>query len=127
MTSMLETSDASVKFPVTVTKNIGAHKSRRFTASYGEWPRSIEAEGPTAAEAKDRLTGLLVTALDAIMNHKPSFARDDNGDLMVAVPAFSGGSDHWRVNGEANRGTFSSRPAAEAFTDCYHMTVIPNR
>ena len=118
---------ASVRLDVTVTRNPGSHKSRRYTASYGEWPRAIEAEGATPAEAKDRLTGILVTALDAIMNGRPAFARDDDGSLMVAVPSFSGGSNHWRVNGEARLNTFDSRPPSEAFTSCYHMTPIPAR
>ena len=121
------TETTTVKLDVTVTRNPGSHKSRRYTASYGTWPRSIEAEGSTGAEAKDRLTGLLVTALDAIMNHEPKFARDDNGDFMVAVPSFSGGSNHWRVNGTARLNTFHSQPAAEAFDSTWHMTVIPNR
>ncbi len=120
------TEDASVKLQVTVTRNPGSHKSRRYTASYGEWPRAIEAEGATAAEAKDRLTGILATALGAIMTGQPSFARDDDGSLMVAVPSFNGGSHHWRVNGEARLNTFDSRPPGEAFASCHHMTVIPN-
>ena len=121
------TEETSVKLQVTVTRNAGSHKSRRYTASYGEWPRAIEAEGATAAEAKERLTGILAGALGAIMNDRPAFARDDNGDLMVSVPSFNGGSCHWRVNGKATLSTFDSRPASEAFADCHHMTVIPER
>lgn len=128
MTTALKTDQAaSVRLDVTVTLNRGAHKSRRYTASYGTWPRTLEAEGSTAAEAKDRLTGILVTALDAIMNHEPKFARDDNGDLMVAVPAFNGGSHHWRVNGAARLNTYHSEPSGQAFDNCWHMTVIPTR
>jgi predicted RNase H-like HicB family nuclease len=120
--------EASVRIPVTVTRNPGSHKSRRYTASYGEWPRAIEAEGASAAEAKERLTGILATALDAIMNGTPRFARDDDGAFMVAVPSFSGGSVHWRVRDDvATLNTFDSRPASEAFSGCYHMTVIPSR
>src|SRR5512146_146354 len=128
MTSMLETTDATVRLPITVTKNTGAHKSRRFTATYGDYPRSIEAEGATAAEAKDRLTAMLATAITAIRDGKPRFARDDDGAIWAAVPNAYGGSVHWRVTDkDAWGGSWDSRPASEAFGDCYHMTVIPER
>lgn len=128
MTSALKTDQAAnVKLDVTVTHNRGAHKSRRYTATYGDFLRGFEAEGSTAAEAKAALTVMLVTALDVARNGKPAFARDDNGDLMVAVPAPDGGSQHWRVNGDAKYSASDSRPPAEAFTSCYHMTPIPER
>lgn len=120
--------DASVKLPITVTHNIGASKARRYTASYGPWQHPIEAEGPTPAEAKTALVAALVTAIDAVRRHEPKFARDDDGSLMVAVPTWNGGSDHWRVRDDGARlNTFASTPPAEAFGNCYHMTVIPNR
>ena len=121
------TEETNVKLPVTVTRNPGSSKSRRYTATYGPWQSPIEAEGSTAAEAKANLTAALVTALQAIRENRPKFARDDNGDLMVAVASYSGGSDHWRVNGSARLNTFHSGPPAEAFDNCWHMTVIPER
>jgi len=121
------TEEATVRLGVTVQRNEGSHRSRRYTAYFGSYPRSIEAEGSTAAEAKERLTAMLVTAITAIRDGKPRFARDDDGSVMVAVPNAYGGSVHWRVNETAWGGTWDSRPPAEAFGDCYHMTLIPER
>jgi predicted RNase H-like HicB family nuclease len=117
--------EASVRIPVTVTKNPG--RKAGYTASYGQYPHDIEARGATAAEARANLTAALATALTTIRDAEPSFARDDDGTFMVAVPAADGGSHWWRVGSEkARRNAMSSHPAAEAFTGIYHFTVIPN-
>ena len=113
---------------VTVTRNPGRCKAARYTAAYGEWPRDIEAEGATAAEAKANLTAKLVTALQTIREAKPTFARADDEAMWAAVPAFDGGATHWRITDEsAWGGTSSSAPASEAFATCVGMTVIPSR
>jgi hypothetical protein len=123
------TEDTSVKLAVTVNRNPGRCKAARYTATYGDWPYDIEAEGPTATEAKANLTAKLATALRTITEAKPTFARDDDGSAMwVAVPAWDGGATHWRVTDrDAWGGTSTSQPAADAFTSCVGMTVIPNR
>ena len=117
--------EANVKLTVDVTKNRGR---KGYTATYGEYPRDIWSEGATAAEAKANLAAALVTALDTIMTAKPSFARADDGAMWAAVPAYDGGSRHYRITDvDAWGGTSSSGAAAEAFGSCVGMTVIPNR
>ena len=120
--------EASVKLGVTVARNNGRDKSARYTATYGEWPHTIETEGSTPAEAKSRLTAALAAAVDAILRPEPRFARADDGALHVAIPDFDGGSRWYRVTDEKARlTTMSSHPTGEAFTTCVGMTVIPNR
>jgi hypothetical protein len=120
------TETANVKLAVTVTKNAG--RKSGYTATYGEYPRDIWAEGATAAEARANLTAALVAAIDTITTAKPSFARADDGAMWVAVPQYDGGSRHYRVTDvDAWGGTSSSGAASEAFATCVGMTVIPNR
>lgn len=116
---------ATVKLDVTVTKNPG--RGSGYSATYGSYPRDIWAEGATAAEAKANLTAKMVTALTAIIEAKPSFARADDGAMWAAVPQYDGGSRHYRITSDAWGGTSSSGPASEAFTTCVGMTVIPVR
>lgn len=118
--------NANVRLEVTVTKNAG--RGSGYSATYGEYPRDIWAEGATAAEARANLTAKLITALTTIVAAKPSFARADDGAMWVAVPQHDGGSRHYRVTDvDAWGGTSSSGAAAEAFATCVGMTVIPNR
>ena len=120
--------DTSVKLGVTVSRNPGRCKAARYTATYGEWPRDIEAEGATAAEAKANLTAKLVTALQTIREARPTFAFADDGAMWAAIPAFDGGATHWRITDvDAWGGTSTSQPAGEAFTTCVGMTVVPSR
>ena len=118
--------EATVKVAVRVTRNPGRSKEARYTAAYGDWPRDISADGATAAEAKANLAAAVNTALRTILDGKPTFARDDQGGMWAAVPAYDGGSNWWRVTDEeARRNTSSSRPTSEAFASCTGMTVIP--
>lgn len=118
--------DANIKLAVTVTKNSG--RGSGYTATYGDYPRDIWAEGATAAEARANLAAALVTALTTITTARPSFARADDGALWVAVPQYDAGSRHYRVTDvDAWGGTSSSGAAADAFATCVGMTVIPNR
>ena len=118
--------EASVRLPVTVTKNHG--RKSGYMATYGDYPRDIWAEGTTAAEARANLTAKLVTAITTITTGEATFARDDDGAMWAAVPMYDGGSRHYRVTDDhAWGGVSSSQPAAEAFASCYHMTVIPSR
>ena len=118
--------ETSVKLPVTVTKNPG--RKSGYTATYGQYPHDIWADGATAAEARANLTARLVTALTTAIEAKPSFAReDDGGGWWAAVPTWDGGSRHYRITDTAWGGTSSSHPAADAFGGCVGMTVIPNR
>ncbi len=120
------TEDASVKLPVTVTKNPG--RKAGYTAAYGRYPYDIEARGATAAEARANLTAALATAVKTAIEARPAFARDDDGALWVAVPAADGGSRWWRVTADSARhNTSSSSPTAEAFGTCTGMTIIPVR
>jgi hypothetical protein len=119
--------DTTVKLPVTVAKNPG--RGSGWTATYGDYPHDLWAEGPTEAAAKDALTAKITTALAAIMAAKPSFARDaDNAAMWVAVPAADGGCREWRVTDvDAWGGTSSSNPADDAFAACVGLAVIPRR
>jgi len=118
--------DMSIKLAVTVTKNSG--RGSGYSATYGDYPNDIWAEGATAAEARANLAAKITTALTTIIDAKPSFARADDGAMWVAVPQHDGGSRHYRVTDvDAWGGTSSSGPAAEAFGTCVGMTVIPNR
>ena len=120
--------DTTIRMPVTVTRNNGSDKSRRYTATYGPWQHPIEAEGSTPTEAKANLTALLAAALHAVRADEPRFARDDNGAVHVAVPDYDGGSRWYRVTDEkATLTTFSRHATSEAFTTCVGMTVIPGR
>jgi hypothetical protein len=120
------TEDASVKLPVTVTKNPG--RNAGYTAAYGQYPHDIEARGATAAEARANLAGALATAVKTVIEARPAFARDADGALWVAVPAADGGSRWWRVTADAARyNASSSSPAAEAFGGCVGMTIVPAR
>jgi hypothetical protein len=122
------TEDTSVKLAVTVTRNAGRNKSARYTATYGEWPHSIAAEGATAAEAKASLTAAVMTAVGAILRPEPQFARADDGAVHVAIPDHDGGSRWYRVTDDrATLTTYASCPTTEAFAACVGMTVIPNR
>jgi phage terminase large subunit-like protein len=118
--------DTTIKLPVTVMKNPG--RKSGYTATYGQYPGDIRAEGVTAAEARSNLTAMLVTAVATITEAKPRFARDDSGAVWAAVPAFDGGSRWWRVTGEcARENTWTDTPASESFTSCVGMTVMPAR
>jgi hypothetical protein len=117
--------EATVRLPVTVAKRRG--RGSGYVATFGVYPHDIEATGGTAAEARANLTAALVTAVETILTAVPRFGRDDDGAFLAAVPTADGGSRHWRVTDTARGGTSSSRPASEAFEDCYHQTVIPNR
>ena len=120
------TEGTSVKLPVTVTKKPG--RKAGYTASYGEYPHDIEADGATAAEAKANLADELALALATIVEDKPAFARGSDGALWAAVPAADGGSRWWRVTDVAARcNTMSCTPTADAFTGCAGMTIIPLR
>jgi hypothetical protein len=115
---------SSVKLPVTVTRNPG--RGAGYTATYGTYPRDIEARGATAAEAKASLTAVLARTLMAVTGDEPSFARDVDGALWVAVPWVDGGSRWWRVTGDrAKRNSSSSSPAGGAFDSCVGMTILP--
>ena len=116
---------ASVKMDVTITKNPG--RGSGYTASYGQYPRSIEAHGATQGEAKANLTAALNVALRTMIEVKPAFARDDEGAVWAALPAADGGSTEWRItNGTARQiGSACSAPA-QAFGGCIGMTAIPN-
>jgi hypothetical protein len=120
------TEDASVKLPVTVTKNPG--RKVGYTAAHGRYPHDIEAHGATAAEARANLTAALATAIKTMTEARPAFARDVDGALWVAVPAPDGGSRWWRVTADtARHNTSSSSPTAEAFDGCVGMPIIPVR
>lgn len=116
---------ATVRLPVTVEKRYG--RGAGYVARFGAYPHDIEATGATVAAARENLTAALVTAVNTILTAEPRFGRDDDGAFLAAVPAADGGSRIWRVTDTAWGGTSSSRPACEAFADCYHQTVIPNR
>lgn len=122
----------TARLPITVEyrparRFIGGRQPAQWVARYGRYPQDIEATGKTQADAKANLTAALIKALDMITTQEPAFGRDDDGALLVAVPAADGGSKHWRVTDTARCNTVSSTPAAEAFTSCYHQTVIPKR
>jgi hypothetical protein len=117
--------DATIRLPVSVTKNPGRRSG--WTAAYGQYP-PIQARGATAAEARAALADALAVALDAITRNSPSFHRDDQGGLWVAVPAADGGSHSWRVTDEGARQTGSSNsPPAEAHARAVGMTPVPAR
>ena len=118
--------DTNVRLAVTVTKNSG--RKSGYTATYGDYPRDIWAEGTTAAEARANLTAKIVTAIDTIKTAEATFARADDGALWAAMPMYDGGSRHYRVTDDsAWGGVSSSGPASDAFDRCVGMTVIPNR
>ena len=118
---------ATIHLPVHVAKNPG--RGTGWTASYGEYPHHLWAEGATAAAARANLTAKVAVALTTITGDEPAFARDDdNGGLWVAVPAADGGSRWWRVTGDGARQTGSTdTPAAQAFAGCTGMTIVPSR
>jgi hypothetical protein len=124
---MPATYDAQIKLGVTVTKNPGRRSG--YTATWGDYPGDISAEGATQLEARANLTAKIEIALVTITEARPRFARDDdNGGLWVAVPAADGGSRWWRVTDDGARETTStSQPAAAAFDDCLGMTIVPSR
>ena len=112
-----------VRVPVTVTKRPG--RKSGYLAEYGMYPHGLERSGATAAEAKTALAEAIATAVDS-HEQKPTFARDDDGALWVAVPAANGGSNWYRVTGDRARyNASSSSPTASAFASCVGMTVIP--
>jgi predicted RNase H-like HicB family nuclease len=116
--------ETTVRLPVTVEKRPG--REAGYVATYGTYPREIEAGGATAAEARDNLTAALAVAIDTLRQARPQFARADDGALHVAVPDYDGGSRWYRVTDDKARLTTSScHPTAEAFTTCVGMTVIP--
>jgi len=124
--------ETTARIPITVkhcpaVRGFRHSMPARWVATYGSYPHDIEATGKTEAEAKANLTAALLTALEVITTHEPVFGRDDDGALLAAVPAADGGSRHWRITDTAWCGTVTSSPAAEAFADCYHQTVIPRR
>ena len=121
--------ETSVKLAVTVYRNRGEwSKDERYIATYGQYPRDIEARGATVTEAKANLTAKLATALQTIREAKPTFARADDGAMWAAVPDYDGGATHWRItDADAWGGTSTNQPASEAFATCVGMTVIPNR
>jgi hypothetical protein len=121
----MSTDQQTVRMPVTVEKRHG--RGSGYVARFGTYPHDIEVTGATVAAAKENLTAALVTAVDTILTAQPRFGRDDDGAFLAAVPTADGGSRHWRVTDTAWGGTSSSRPASEAFDNCYHQTVIPNR
>ena len=115
--------DTFVRVPVTVTKRPG--RKSGYLAEYGMYPHGLERSGATAAEAKTALAEAIATAVDS-HEQKPTFARDDDGALWVAVPAANGGSNWYRVTGDRARyNASSSSPTASAFASCVGMTVIP--
>jgi hypothetical protein len=115
--------DTFVRIPVTVTKRPG--RKSGYVAEYGTYPRSIECAAPTAAEAKAALAAALETAVRS-HEQRPTFARDEDGALWVAVAASDGGSTWYRVTDDKARpNTMSSNPTTEAFTSCVGMTIIP--
>jgi hypothetical protein len=119
------TEDTSLRLPVTVTKNPG--RKSGYHAEFGSYPHDISRDGATAAEAKASLLAAIVTAVNS-HEQKPSFARDDDGAVWAAIPAADGGSRWFRVTNDTARQTGSaSSPAADAFSSCVGMTVIPNR
>ena len=116
--------DTFVRILVAVTKNPG--RKSGYTARYGDWPRSIEASGPTAAEARSNLTAALIMAVSTAIQPEPRFAQADDGALHVAIPDHDGGSRWYRVTeGRARLTTYSSHPTSEAFSSCVGMTVMP--
>jgi hypothetical protein len=122
------TTDAQIKLGITVTRNAGRKTAHKYTATYGAYPHDIWADGATALEARANLTAKIAVALATITEAKPRFARDEDGALWVAVPAHDGGSRWWRVtNDSACQNTSTCQPAAEAFSQCVGMSIIPNR
>ncbi len=122
---MSSTDQQTVRLSVTVEKRHG--RGSGYVARFGTYPHDIEVTGATIAEAKANLATALVTAINTILTAEPRFGRDDDGAFLAAVPTADGGSRHWRITDTAWGGTVSSVPASEAFGDCYHQTVIPNR
>ena len=98
-----------------------------YTATYGAWPYDIDAYGATETAAKANLAAKLATAVTTMIKARPTFARDDDGAMWAAVPAYDGGSRWYRVTSDVYGASSTSQPTAEAFSNCVGMTVIPNR
>jgi hypothetical protein len=115
--------DTTVRIPVTVTKLPG--RKAGWLAEYGRYPYGIETREATAGEAKAALAAAIMTAA-SVHQQRPRFARDDDGAVWAAIPAADGGSTWYRItNDTARLNTMASAPAADAFTSCVGMTVIP--
>lgn len=117
----------TIRLDASMSKNPG--RNAGWTATWGGGRPNITGQGATQAEARAALAAAIDTALLAILDGQPAFARDDdNGGVWVAVPAFDGGSHLWRVTDEDARQCGSGcHPPAEAFTRSAGMTIVPAR